>query len=38
MPPVGCGVGHPISYQIDITLISSLSMVAVLMGVLFDER
>jgi hypothetical protein len=30
MPPAGCGVGHPIIYQRDITLIAGLSMVAVL--------
>src|ERR1022692_4822943 len=32
MPPVGCGAGHPITYQRDITLISGLSMAAVLTG------
>ena len=29
-PPVGCGVGYPITYQSDITLIAGLSMAAVL--------
>lgn len=32
MPPAECGAGHPITYHIDITLIVSLSMVAVLTG------
>src|ERR1039458_6486989 len=32
MPPVGCGAGHPITYQRDITLIAGLSMVTVLAG------
>src|ERR1035438_5011267 len=36
MPPVCCGAGHPITYQRDITLIGSLSMVAVLTGRLGD--
>src|ERR1039458_1004876 len=29
MPPAGCGVGHPITYQYDITLVPGLSMAAV---------
>src|SRR5580704_8079626 len=32
MPPAERGVGHPITYQRDITLISGLSMVVVLTG------
>src|ERR1022692_202965 len=38
MPPVGCGVSHPISYQYDITLLCVLSMVAVLTGRLGGSR
>src|SRR5580693_4740672 len=30
MPPAECGVGHPITYQRDITLIAGLSTAAVL--------
>jgi hypothetical protein len=33
---VGCGAGHPITYQRDITLIGGLSMVAALTGRLGD--
>src|SRR5580698_5903689 len=36
MPPAGCGVGHPITYQRDITLIAGLSMAEVLTGRLGD--
>src|ERR1035441_5412898 len=36
MPPAGCGAGHPVTYQRDITLIPGLSMVAVLTGRLGD--
>jgi hypothetical protein len=36
MPPAECGVGYPITYQDDITLIADLSMVAVLTGPLGD--
>jgi hypothetical protein len=28
MPPAGCGVGYPITYQRDIILIAGLSIVA----------
>jgi len=36
MPPVGYGVGYPITYHCDITLIAILSMAAVLTGRLED--
>src|ERR1035441_4529884 len=38
MPPLGCGAGHPVTYQRDITLIGGLSMVAVPTGRLGGPR
>jgi hypothetical protein len=37
-PPVSCGVGHPTTYQVDITLLAGLSMVAALTGRLAASR
>src|SRR5579864_3414824 len=38
MPPVGCGVGHPITYQYDIILIACTSIVTVRTGQLEAGR